>query len=103
MGNTRIQIAALSDKATRLQQASATLSNHIAELEALKTYADNLMVNEGIWKGKEENKFVEQYADLKNAIKAYISNAEDTKETIDDDIRRTESLKAILSDNMSKR
>lgn len=101
IADTKNNISNVEDKITRLQQASSNLAKSISELETLKRSIDSLIIDTGKWKGKEEDKFEENYSSYKESVKKFVASTEDAKDAIDQDIKRYEAEKATWATGLN--
>lgn len=101
IADTKNNISNVEDKITRLQQASSNLAKSISELEILKRSIDSLIIDTGKWKGKEEDKFEENYSSYKESVKKFVASTEDAKDAIDQDIKRYEAEKATWATGLN--
>ncbi|GEM_PF-4192685 len=97
IADTKNNISNVKDKITRLQQASSNLSSSVSELKTLKRSIDSLIINTSSWKGKEEDKFDENYSGYKESVKKFVASTEDAKDAIDRDIKQYEAEKATYT------
>lgn len=88
MANTKNKIADLEEKIERLEEASSNLSTRITEVESLKSTVTGLEIDETKWKGKEHEDFEDVYDTYKEKATTYVSQTEEAKEDIDEDIKR---------------
>ncbi len=88
MANTKNKIADLEEKIERLEEASSNLSTRITEVESLKSTVTGLEIDETKWKGKEHEDFEDVYDTYKEKARTYVSQTEEAKEDIDEDIKR---------------
>lgn len=101
IADTKNNISDVEDKITRLQQASSNLATSISGLETLMSSIDSLIINRGRWKGKEEDKFEENYSSYKESVKKFVASTEDAKDAIDQDIKQYEAKKATWATGLS--
>src|SRR5690625_2280323 len=101
MADSRNMISGLEDKVSRLQQASTQLATSISELESIKSSVEGLTVDTGRWKGKEKDEFEETYSSYQESVKNFVSNTENAKDTIDQDIKRYEADKAAYTTGLN--
>src|SRR5690625_6439440 len=93
MGDSRDKISNVEEKIRRLEEASSELATNISELETIKGSIDGLTIDDGRWKGQQEDKFEDKYNEYKNSVKNYRSKTEDAKEAMDDEIGRASCRK----------
>ncbi|WP_461182281.1 YwqH-like family protein [Virgibacillus kimchii] len=101
MADTRNNISSVEDKISRLQKASSNLATSISELESINSSIDGLNIDTGRWKGREQEKFEEDYSSYKDRVRNYVSRTEDAKDAIDQDIKRYEGEKAIYTTGLN--
>ena len=101
MGDSRDKISNVEEKIRRLEEASSELATNISELETIKGSIDGLTIDDGRWKGQQEDKFEDNYNEYKDSVKDYISKTEDAKEAMDDDIKRYEADKATYTTGLT--
>jgi len=101
ISDSRSMISSLGDKVSRLRQASNQLSTSISELESIKSSVEGLTVDTGRWKGKEKDEFEETYSSYQESVKNFVSNTENAKDTIDQDIKRYEADKAAYTTGLN--
>lgn len=97
MTDTRNMISNLEDKISRLQRASNQLSASLSDLRSIKSSIDRLNVDRARWKGKEQNKFENNYSDYKHSVKDFVLRTENAKDTIDQDLHRYEVEKSAYT------
>lgn len=88
MADTKNKIADLEEKIERLEEASSQLSDRITEVESLKRTVTGLEIDQQKWKGKEHEDFGDVYETYEEKVTKYVSQTEDAKDDIDDDITR---------------
>ncbi|WP_449354458.1 YwqH-like family protein [Virgibacillus natechei] len=101
MSDSRDQISTMTDKISRLQEASNTLTTNIDELETTKSNIDGLSVDEGKWQGKNKTTFEDQYNAYKDSVKDFLSKTKDAKEGIDEEIKRAEQSKINYTNGLN--
>ncbi|MEC5425190.1 DUF5082 family protein [Virgibacillus sp. C22-A2] len=101
MADTKNNISNVEYKISRLQQASSNLATSISELETLKSSINSLIIDTGRWKGKEEDKFEENYSSYKESVKKFVASTEDAKDAIDQDIKQYEAEKATWTTGLN--
>ncbi|WP_366249415.1 DUF5082 family protein [Terribacillus aidingensis] len=94
ISDARSQAQSWGDKITRLQQASNSLQSDITALEADKGKIDTYEIDVRRWKGKEETRFFDAYAEYKDQVQLFVKKTKQAKETIDDEIVRCEANRA---------
>ncbi|WP_179288087.1 YwqH-like family protein [Terribacillus saccharophilus] len=92
--DARSQANIWGDKISRLQEASNSLQADITVLEADKSKIDSFEIDKKRWKGKEETRFSDAYAEYKEQVQLFLKKTKQAKETIDDEIVRFEANRA---------
>src|SRR5690625_4758207 len=94
MSNSRQQISVLSDKITRLREASNNLQTSITQLESSKSIIDGLTIDNSRWKGTKESRFNNRYSGYQDSVRNFVQETNNAKDGIDEEIRRAEQSKA---------
>ncbi|MFJ6414151.1 DUF5082 family protein [Terribacillus saccharophilus] len=94
ISDARSQANIWGDKISRLQEASSSLQSDISALETDKSKIDTFEIDKKRWKGKEETRFLDAYAEYREQVQLFVKKTKQAKGTIDDEIVRFEANRA---------
>ncbi|MCT1576499.1 DUF5082 domain-containing protein [Oceanobacillus kimchii] len=88
---SRSEANSWDDKVNRLQHSANQLEASIKKMDATNRNIESLEVDKRRWKGKEENKFSDNYNVYQSDVRSFITRTKDSKNIIEEEIIRAET------------